>query len=78
MTTALVTGGNAGLGAAFLQLRIIGSTMGTRSELLGVLSLLERTGIRPPIDRVVGFDELPTAMGALAGGEVLGKVVLTP
>ncbi len=62
----------------FLQLRIIGSTMGTRSELQGVLSLLERTGIRPPIDRVVGFDELPTAMGALAGGEVLGKVVLTP
>ena len=62
----------------FLQLRIIGSTMGTRSELQGVLSLLERTGIRPPIDRVVGFDELPTAMGALAAGEVLGKVVLTP
>ena len=62
----------------FLQLRIIGSTMGTRSELQGVLSLLERTGLRPPIDRVVGFDELPAAMGALAAGEVLGKVVLTP
>ena len=62
----------------FLQLRIIGSTMGTRSELQGVLSLLERTGLRPPIDRVVGFDDLPAAMGALAAGEVLGKVVLTP
>ena len=62
----------------FLQLRIIGSTMGTRSELQGVLSLLERTGLRPPIDRVVGFDELPAAIGALAAGEVLGKVVLTP
>lgn len=62
----------------FLQLRIIGSTMGTRSELVGVLSLLERTGLKPPIDRVVGFDDLPGALGALAAGEVLGKVVLTP
>ena len=62
----------------FLQLRVIGSTMGTRSELRGLLSLMERTGIRPPIDRVVGFDELPAALGALAAGEVLGKVVLRP
>ncbi|HHU38801.1 MAG TPA: zinc-binding dehydrogenase [Propionibacterium sp.] len=62
----------------FLQLRIIGSTMGTKSELQGVLSLLERTGLKPPIDRVVGFDDLPDAVRALADGEVLGKVVLTP
>ena len=62
----------------FLQLRVIGSTMGTRSELEGVLSLMERTGMRPPIDRVVGFDALPAAMAALGAGEVLGKVVLTP
>ena len=34
--------------------------------------------MRPPIDRVVGFDALPAAMAALGAGEVLGKVVLTP
>ena len=62
----------------FLQLRVIGSTMGTYSELRGVLSLMERAGIRPPIDRVVGFADLPDALAALAAGEVLGKVVLRP
>ena len=62
----------------FLQLRVIGSTMGNKEELAGVMALMERSGVRPRIDRVVGFDDLPAAMGALAAGEVLGKVVLTP
>lgn len=62
----------------FLQLRVIGSTMGTRDELAGVLGLMERAGVRPPIDRVVGFDGLAEAVAALESGEILGKVVLRP
>lgn len=62
----------------FLQLRVIGSTMGNRAELAGMLALLERSGVRPRIDRVVGFDGIAGAIGDLAGGAVLGKVVLTP
>ncbi|MDO5533343.1 MAG: zinc-binding dehydrogenase [Propionibacteriaceae bacterium] len=62
----------------FLQLRIIGSTMGTAAELAAVLALLGRSGVRPHIDRVVGFDQLADAMDALVAGEVLGKVVLRP
>ncbi len=40
----------------------------------GSHALMERAGVRPRIDRVVGFDALPDAMAALAAGEVLGKV----
>lgn len=61
----------------FLQLRIIGSTMGNRAELADLLALLERSGVRPRIDRTVGFDGIADAIGDLAGGGVLGKVVLT-
>ncbi len=62
----------------FLQLRIIGSTMGTRQEFTDLLALLERTGLRPRIDRVVPLDAARDAFAALDGGEVAGKVVLTP
>ena len=62
----------------FLQLRVIGSTMGNRAELTSLLNLMKRMGVRPPIDRVVGFDEVPDAVAALEAGTVLGKVVLRP
>lgn len=62
----------------FLQLRIIGSTMGNRAELAELFALLERSGVRPRIDRVVGFGGIADALADLAGGEVLGKVVLAP
>ena len=59
-------------------MRVIGSTMGNKEELAGVMALMERSGVRPRIDRVVGFDALPDAVAALAAGDVLGKVVLQP
>lgn len=62
----------------FLQLRVIGSTMGTRAELEGLLGLLERSGVRPRIDQVVGLDAVADAVGALVGGDVTGKIVVTP
>lgn len=62
----------------FLQLRVIGSTMGTRQEFADLLALLERTGLRPRIDRVVPLDAARDAFAALDAGEVAGKVVLTP
>ncbi|MFT3876675.1 MAG: zinc-binding dehydrogenase [Propioniciclava sp.] len=62
----------------FLQLRVIGSTMGNRAELAELLDLLERTGVRPRIDRVTGFDGIAGAIADLEAGRVLGKVVLTP
>ncbi len=61
----------------FLQLVVVGSTMGTREELLAMVDLLVRTGVRPTIDEVVPLREARTAFERLASGDVVGKLVLT-
>ena len=40
----------------FLQLRVIGSTMGTRGELAALTQLLDATGARPLIDRTLPME----------------------
>jgi NADPH:quinone reductase-like Zn-dependent oxidoreductase len=62
----------------FLQLRILGSTMGTRDELSRLIAFCERTGVRPVIDRVLPLAEAHDGFAAIERGEVFGKVVLTP
>ena len=59
----------------FLQLSVVGSTMGTRAELVQLARLLETTGIRPQIDRVVPLREARDAFAAMAEGDVFGKIV---
>ncbi|HEY6740093.1 MAG TPA: zinc-binding dehydrogenase [Actinopolymorphaceae bacterium] len=59
----------------FLQLRVVGSTMGTRQELAALLRLLETTGLRPTIDRVLPLDRAREGFAAMEAGEVRGKVV---
>ena len=61
----------------FLQLRVLGSTMGTRSELEGLLRLLATTGVRPLVDEVVPLSEARRGFERLVTGDVVGKVVLT-
>jgi NADPH:quinone reductase-like Zn-dependent oxidoreductase len=61
----------------FLQLRVHGSTMGTRGELAALTRFLELTGVRPLIDRTLPFDDARQGFSALAAGDVFGKVVLT-
>jgi NADPH:quinone reductase-like Zn-dependent oxidoreductase len=60
----------------FLQLQLLGSTMGTRDELAALLELVEQRGIRPVVDSTYGFSQVRDAFGRLASGEVFGKVVL--
>jgi D-arabinose 1-dehydrogenase-like Zn-dependent alcohol dehydrogenase len=62
----------------FLQLHVVGSTMGTRQELIDVLALASASGLRPHIDRVIGFEEAPDAFKAMENGELLGKAVFVP
>ena len=61
----------------FLQLRVIGSTMGTRDELAALVRMLDATGTRPLIDRTLPMDQAPEGFAAMAEGDVFGKIVFT-
>jgi NADPH:quinone reductase-like Zn-dependent oxidoreductase len=61
----------------FLQLRIIGSTMGTRGELASLVQLLDSSGSRPLIDRTVPLEKADEGFAAMASGDVFGKIVFT-
>ena len=61
----------------FLQLRVQGSTMGTRDELRQLAEFMAVTGVRPLIDRSLPLDQARDGFAALEAGDVFGKVVLT-
>jgi NADPH:quinone reductase-like Zn-dependent oxidoreductase len=61
----------------FLQLRVIGSTMGTRTELASLTELLDVSGVRPVIDRVLPMEQAKDGFAAMADGDVFGKIVFT-
>jgi len=61
----------------FLQLKVIGSTMGTREELRDLLALCASSGLRPVIDDVRPLADARASFERLASGEVFGKLVLT-
>ncbi|MGV1049879.1 MAG: zinc-binding dehydrogenase [Solirubrobacterales bacterium] len=62
----------------FLQLEVVGSTMGTRDELVELVRLLESSGVRPRIDRTIALAQVADGIAAMVAGELLGKVVVTP
>jgi NADPH:quinone reductase-like Zn-dependent oxidoreductase len=61
----------------FLQLSVVGSTMGTREELIGLLQLLQDTGVRPLISDVRPLADARASFEAMASGDVFGKLVVT-
>jgi len=61
----------------FLQLRVIGSTMGTSTELAALTELLDVSGVRPVIDTVLPMEKARDGFEAMASGELFGKVVFT-
>jgi NADPH:quinone reductase-like Zn-dependent oxidoreductase len=62
----------------FLQLSVIGSTMGSRDQLGRLLTFCEQTGVRPLIDRVLPLAQARDGLAAMINGELFGKVVFTP
>jgi NADPH:quinone reductase-like Zn-dependent oxidoreductase len=62
----------------FLQLNVVGTTMGTRDELQRLARLCETSGIRPEIDRVLGLADARDGFAAMAAGDVFGKIVFRP
>ncbi|EMF02648.1 zinc-binding dehydrogenase [Streptomyces mobaraensis NBRC 13819 = DSM 40847] len=61
----------------FLELRIVGSTMGSKEELADLLAFCAATGVRPVIDSVLPLDRAREGLERMAEGELFGKVVLT-
>lgn len=59
----------------FLQLEVLGSTMGTRDELARLLRLCVERDVRPVIHETMPLSEARAGFEAMAGGELLGKVV---
>lgn len=81
--TIVVSGATSGPGPPaelnrifFLQLRVIGSTMGSRDELERLLRLCDTTGLRPPIDSVVPLANAPQGFAKMLEGDLFGKIVL--
>lgn len=62
----------------FLQLSVVGSTMGTRNELERLVAMCEATGVRPLIDHVFPLSAADEALRHVASGDLFGKIVLTP
>jgi NADPH:quinone reductase-like Zn-dependent oxidoreductase len=62
----------------FLQLQVVGSTMGTKAELADLIAFLDATGVRPLIDRVIPLEQARDGLAAMESGELVGKIVLEP
>ncbi|GKV73790.1 zinc-binding dehydrogenase [Pseudarthrobacter sp. NCCP-2145] len=61
----------------FTQLKILGSTMGTRDELDRLTGFLVGTGIRPTIDSVLPLNHAAQGFSKMLGGNLMGKIVFT-
>ena len=62
----------------FKELEVVGSTMGTRTELAQLVGMLDATGLRPVIDHTNALADTAEGIKALIDGDVLGKIVVTP
>ncbi len=61
----------------YKSLSVLGSTMGSQSELRTLLRHVERGDLAPVIDRTLPLREAPEAQRLLERREVFGKIVLT-
>ncbi|MDQ2755340.1 MAG: zinc-binding dehydrogenase [Actinomycetota bacterium] len=61
----------------FKQLRVIGSTMGSRGELEQLARFLTLKGLQPAIDSTIPLSQARDGFARMAQGDVFGKVVFT-
>lgn len=61
----------------FLQLSVVGSTMGTRDELVEMLALMADRGIAPMVSDVRPMADARASFELLERGDLFGKLVLT-
>ena len=82
--TIVISGATSGAGPPadltrlfFLQLSVVGSTMGTRVELGRLLTFCAQTGTRPAIHAELPLTDARRGFEALLAGDVFGKLVFT-
>lgn len=61
----------------FQQMRVHGSTMGTRDELHALAQFMDVTGTRPLIDSEIAMADAAQGLQRVVDGDVFGKIVLT-
>lgn len=61
----------------FKSLSILGSTMGSRADLIEIYKRIEKGEFKPVIDRTFKFDDLREAHRHLESRSIFGKVVIT-
>ena len=61
----------------FLQLPVVGSTMGTRDELERLMRLMVQRRIEPVISQTLPLSEARTGFEAMESGDTSGKIVFT-
>ncbi len=62
----------------FLQLEVLGSTMGTLDELAALTALVDSSGVRPTIAATYSLADARQGFAQLAEGDVIGKIIITP
>ena len=81
VTCGATTGPNAKININLLfwkQFDILGSTMGTRSDLNAVLDLVWKGKLKPIIDKVLPLELAQSAHRLLETGDHFGKIILQP
>ncbi|MBA0051537.1 Zn-dependent oxidoreductase [Streptomyces sp. AJS327] len=61
----------------FLELKVVGSTMGSKEELAGLLNFCAAKGVRPVLDSTLPLERVREGFAKMADGELFGKIVLT-
>jgi NADPH:quinone reductase-like Zn-dependent oxidoreductase len=61
----------------FLQLSVVGSTMGTRDELERLIRFCVENDLRPVIDRTLPLAQARDGFAAMLEGSIVGKIVFT-
>ncbi len=59
------------------NLRLLGISVGSRDHFAGMLSAMERWKLKPVIDRIYSFQEVPAALEQLQSSAHVGKICVT-
>jgi NADPH:quinone reductase-like Zn-dependent oxidoreductase len=59
-----------------MRLDLLGSSMGTRDDLVALLDLLVAKDVRPTVDSTYGFTAIADAFAKLESGDIFGKVAI--